>query len=260
MTLELEGIVSGYGGKEVLHGISFKSDSKLIAIVGPNAAGKSTLIKCMAGQMEHGGTITFNGTVIGWKDETSVDLVGYLPQEHMNPTSMTVYEAILLGRINHIRWSPSEEDRVIVDHAVHELSLDQIADKHINELSGGQLQMVSIAQALVKEPKLLLMDEPTNNLDIQKQLEMFEVVKVLSEQRGLVTVMILHDLNLAARFADEIVILENGKLYAQGPGEKIVTEEMLRNVYLIDAEVTRDRDGLPHVIAYGSLNGTERID
>ncbi len=254
MTLQLEGIKCSYDGKEVLHGVSFSSDSKLIAIVGPNAAGKSTLIKCMAGQIAHEGSITFEGVDIGRKDDKSVDTVGYLPQEHMNPTSMSVYEVVLLGRLNHIKWSPSVEDREMVDHALHELSLDSIADKHINELSGGQLQMVSIAQALVKEPKLLLMDEPTNNLDMQKQLEMFEVVKILSEQRGLVTVMILHDLNMASRFADEIIVLQNGQVYAQGQAQDIMTEELLRDVYLIDAEVTKDRDGLPHVIAYGSLN------
>ncbi|MBR2255318.1 MAG: ABC transporter ATP-binding protein, partial [Candidatus Methanomethylophilaceae archaeon] len=143
--------------------------------------------------------------------------------------------------------------RRMVDHAMSELSIDGIADKQINELSGGQLQMVSIAQALVKEPQLLLMDEPTNNLDLQKQLEMFEVVRELSEQRGLVTVMILHDLNLAARFADEIVVLQDGRVYVKGPAGDVFTGEMLRDVYKVDAEVVRDRDGLPHVVAYGSL-------
>ena len=141
----------------------------------------------------------------------------------------------------------------MVDHAMSELSLDKIADKQINELSGGQLQMISIAQALVKEPQLLLMDEPTNNLDLQKQLEMFEVVRDLSEQRGLVTVMILHDLNLASRFADDVVVLQEGRVYAKGRAQDIFTEEMLRDVYKVNAEVIHDRDGLPHVVAYGSL-------
>ncbi|MBR6038560.1 MAG: ATP-binding cassette domain-containing protein [Candidatus Methanomethylophilaceae archaeon] len=136
---------------------------------------------------------------------------------------------------------------------VSEETVDKIADKQISELSGGQLQMISIAQALVKEPQLLLMDEPTNNLDLQKQLEMFEVVRDLSEQRGLVTVMILHDLNLASRFADEVVVLQEGRVYAKGPSQNIFTEEMLRNVYKVNAEVIHDRDGLPHVVAYGSL-------
>ncbi|MBR4216127.1 MAG: ABC transporter ATP-binding protein [Candidatus Methanomethylophilaceae archaeon] len=254
MTLKVEGVTCRYGGKEVLHGITFSSNAKIIAVVGPNAAGKSSLIKCIAGQMHHGGRVSFNGTEIGREEAASADMVGYMPQQHMNPVSMTVYEAILLGRLNHIRWSPSQNDRRIVDHAIHELSLDPIADKRINELSGGQMQMVSIAQALVKEPELLLMDEPTNNLDLQKQLEMFEVVRVLSEQRGLVTVMILHDLNMASRFADEIVVLSGGEVYAQGKPEEITTQEMLRDVYHIDADVVEDRDGLPHVIAYGSLD------
>ncbi|MBR4181023.1 MAG: ABC transporter ATP-binding protein [Candidatus Methanomethylophilaceae archaeon] len=253
MSLELKGVVCSYSQKEVLHDVSFSSDARLIAVVGPNAAGKSTLIKCMAGQIPHGGYISFNGTEIGRVDQTSTDLVGYLPQQHMSAVAMTVYETILLGRINHIRWSPSEEDRRMVDHAMSELSLDKIADKQINELSGGQLQMISIAQALVKEPQLLLMDEPTNNLDLQKQLEMFEVVRDLSEQRGLVTVMILHDLNLASRFADEVVVLQEGRVYAKGPSQNIFTEEMLRDVYKVNAEVIHDRDGLPHVVAYGSL-------
>lgn len=256
MSLELNGVVCSYSQKEVLHDVSFESDARLIAVVGPNAAGKSTLIKCMAGQIPHGGSISFNGTEIGRVDQTSTDLVGYLPQQHMSAVAMTVYETILLGRLNHIRWSPSEEDRRMVDHAMTELSLDRIADKQINELSGGQLQMISIAQALVKEPQLLLMDEPTNNLDLQKQLEMFEVVKDLSEQRGLVTVMILHDLNLASRFADEVVVLQEGRVYAKGPAQGIFTEEMLRDVYKVSAEVIHDRDGLPHVVAYGSLKHT----
>ena len=257
MTLRIEGVRCSYDAKEVLHGISFSTDARLVAVVGPNAAGKSTLIKCMAGQIAHEGRISFKDVEIGRGDIMSGDLVGYMPQQHMNPVAMTVYEAVLLGRLNHIRWSPSDEDRHMVDHAMHELSLDLISSKYINELSGGQLQMVSIAQALVKEPELLLMDEPTNNLDLQKQLEMFEVVKVLSEQRGLVTVMILHDLNMAARFADEIIVLKDGETYSQGPPEEIMTREMLSDVYSIDAEVIRDRDGLPHVISYGSLKGRD---
>jgi len=117
--------------------------------------------------------------------------------------------------------------------------------------------MVSIAQALVKEPELLLMDEPTNNLDLQKQLEMFEVVRMLSEQRGLVTVMILHDLNMAAHFADEMVVLKDGLLYSRGAPEEIMTRKMLSDVYRVDSEIVRDRDGLPHVIPYGSLGRWE---
>jgi len=253
MSLKIEGIRCSYDRKEVLHGVSFSSDAKLIAVVGPNAAGKSTLIKCMAGQMPYEGKVSFKDIEIGHMDDASSDLVGYMPQQHMNPAAMTVYEAVLLGRLTHIRWSPSEEDRRMVDHAMRELSLEPISSKYINELSGGQLQMVSIAQALVKEPQLLLMDEPTNNLDLQKQLEMFEVVKILSEQRGLVTVMILHDLNMAARFADDIVILKDGEVYSQGPAKEVITRDMLRDVYRTDAEVIEDRDGIPHVIAYSSL-------
>ncbi|MBR2255661.1 MAG: ABC transporter ATP-binding protein, partial [Candidatus Methanomethylophilaceae archaeon] len=139
MSLDLNGVVCSYGRKEVLHDVSFSSDSRLIAVVGPNAAGKSTLIKCMAGQIHHGGSITFDGTEIGRTDEKSNDLVGYLPQQHMSAVAMTVYETVLLGRLNHIKWSPSEEDRRMVDHAMSELSIGGIADKQINELSGGQM-------------------------------------------------------------------------------------------------------------------------
>ncbi len=254
MRLELEGISCGYGQREILHGLDLSTDAGLVAIVGPNAAGKSTLIKCIAGQMDFRGRISFDGLDIGYGDLRSIDTVGYLPQQHMNAVSMTVYEAVLLGRISHIRWSPSREDRDVVDRTVHDLCLENITDKRINELSGGQLQMVSIAQTLVKEPRLLLMDEPTNNLDLQKQLELFDVVTTLSESRGLVTVTVLHDLNMAARYFDEIVILDHGNVYAQGPACEIINEKMLRDVYGIEAEVMLARDGLPYVVPHRSLN------
>lgn len=253
MSLDIEGLVCRYGSKEVLHGVNLSSDANLIAVVGPNAAGKSTLVKCVAGQMPFVGSITFDGTSVGRMDDTSLDLVGYMPQQHMQATSMTVYEAVLLGRITHLRWSPGSEDTGTVDHAIHELNMESMASKRLDELSGGQMQMVSIAQALVKEPRLLVMDEPTNNLDMQRQLEMFEVVKVLSKQRGLVTLVVLHDLNLAARFADEIVILREGNVYGQGSASEVFTREMLRDVYKVDADVVEDRDGRPHVVAYGSI-------
>lgn len=253
MSLDIEGLVCRYGSTEVLHGVNLSTDANLIAVVGPNAAGKSTLVKCIAGQMPFEGDIAFDGTLIGRMDDPSSDLVGYMPQQHMQASSMTVYEAVLLGRITHLRWSPGSEDTSTVDRVLHELNMDGMAGKRLDELSGGQMQMVSIAQTLVKEPRLLVMDEPTNNLDMQRQLEMFEVVKVLSRQRGLVTLVVLHDLNLAARFADEIVVLMEGRIYGQGPASEVFTKEMLHDVYKVDADVMEDRDGRPHVVAYGSI-------
>ncbi|GAK55683.1 Fe(III) dicitrate ABC transporter, ATP-binding protein [Candidatus Vecturithrix granuli] len=128
-----------------------------------------------------------------------------------------------------------------------------LALRSIGELSGGQRQMVSIAQVLVQQPQVLLMDEPTNNLDLHHQLEVLALIKAMASTRNLTTVIALHDLNLAARFADEIVALNQGQIYAGGAPAAVLTQEMLRTVYGVHARVTLDSDGLPIITPLHSV-------
>lgn len=251
--MEVKDIKSSYNGKEILHDVNISSDEDMIAIVGPNAAGKSTLMKCMSGTIPYIGEIYFEGVPIKSSPGHRDPRVGYLPQEQMTGNSMTVQEVILLGRVDNLKWRIGPDDRRIVEETMEELSLWDIADRRMGELSGGQVQIVSIAQALVAEPRLLLMDEPTNNLDLNRQLKLFDVISDISERRNLITVLVLHDLNLACRYCEHIVVMSDGCVHTQGKPSEVVTDALLRDVYSVEAEIVPDRDGRPRVIPYGPL-------
>ncbi len=128
-----------------------------------------------------------------------------------------------------------------------------LASSYIGELSGGQQQMVSIAQALIRRPKVLLLDEPTNSLDLQHQLEVSDIIKELTRERGIITLIAMHDLNLAARYADEFVVMNRGKVYVSGTSESVMTSEMIRSVYGVNAAVYIDDEGVPQVTPKSSV-------
>lgn len=255
MKLAVNNLTFGYHAQDVLHGITMQAGPMLTAVIGPNAAGKSTLIKCLAGILRPKGNVTLDGTPIQQlKREELVEMIGYLPQDSGSRAVLTVFEAVLLGRLSGLSWRVSEDDLARTLEALEELGIDDLASRPLNELSGGQQQMVSIAQVLVRNPKILLMDEPTNNLDLHHQLEMFDLIREISLEKQLTTIMALHDLNHAARYAEHIVVLNQGRIYAAGPPAAVLTAEMIRAVYGVNAKVTRDADGPPQITPINALN------
>jgi iron complex transport system ATP-binding protein len=180
-------------------------------------------------------------------------LVAYLPQESPSSAALTVFEAVLLARQQGSAWRVRDDDLARVSAILAELAIDHLALRYLNQLSGGQKQLVSIAQALVREPRLLLMDEPTSSLDLQRQLEVLDVVEATAVERGIAAIVALHDLNLAIRYADHFLVMSQGRLYAAGDAGAVVTEQMLADVYGVEARVSLEQDGRPRVTPLRSV-------
>jgi iron complex transport system ATP-binding protein len=156
-------------------------------------------------------------------------------------------EFVLLGRLNSLTWKVCDDEISLAYDVMTDLGILDIATRPMNSLSGGQQQMVSVAQALVRKPYLLLLDEPTNNLDLQRQLELFELIKEITIKNKIITLAVLHDINFAARYADEIIVIHNGAVHSSGPPSQIINEKMIREVYGVNATITSTAEGIPQV-------------
>lgn len=252
MILEGRDLCFAYRSSPVLKNVNVRVAPGVTAIIGPNAAGKSTLLKCLAGLLAPQGNVSLA------EDDTArlsslrqTEAVSYLPQDLSAQATLTVFEAVLLGRLHKLRWRVGSDDVSIVEQLLEEFGLNDLAVRNITELSGGQLQMVSIAQALARQPHVLLLDEPTSNLDLQHQFEICSIIAKLTAARGMSTAMALHDLNVAARFADVIYVLKDGAVHCSGPPADVLTEAMIRDVYHVTANVSVDQDGRPLIIPIG---------
>jgi iron complex transport system ATP-binding protein len=253
VNLELQNLRFAYNSKPVLNDVSFKAEPMITAIIGPNAAGKSTLLKCICGILKPAGSIRLDGKPLeAYSRNEVLKSISYLPQETATSAVLTVFEAVLLGRINWLGWRVKEEDIDIVADTLAKLEMEDLAKRPIDELSGGQKQMVSIAQSIVRGPAVLLMDEPTNSLDLQRQLELFDVIRDITDKNKMTTVVALHDLNLAARYAGRVVLMNRGRVEAQGSPAYVITEGMIRTVYGVNARVTLDGDDIPQIIPINS--------
>lgn len=252
--LAISNLSFSYGKKLVLQDINLECEPMLTAIIGPNATGKSTLLKCIAGLMKHQGKVTLKGQRID--GEIASSLVSYLPQDNGVPISLTVLEAVLLGRHQSLSWRVGHEDLNLVFGVLEDLGIEELSTRPLNQLSGGQQQIVSIAQSLVREPQVLLMDEPTSSLDLYRQLEIFNLIREITWSRGMITLVAIHDLNLAARYADRIVVMDKGRIYATGEPSEILTPEMINTVYNVKADVYLDMNDLPVVVPKVSASQT----
>ncbi|RKY43031.1 MAG: ABC transporter ATP-binding protein [Candidatus Latescibacterota bacterium] len=256
MWLEIDGLRFSYGSKPVLENIEMQaSPGEITAVIGPNAAGKTTLLKCIARILKPDeGSIVLDGKEMNnFKKEEITKYVSYLPQETSANAVLTVFEAVLLGRLHSLSWRVGDDALTLVSEVLEDLEIEDLASKYLNELSGGQKQMVSIAQSLVREPKVLLMDEPTSSLDLQHQLEVLDLIRDVTVDREITTLIALHDLNLAARYADKIVVLHNGTVYASGKSAPVLTPEMVRHIYGVNATVYVDGDGIPQITPISSV-------
>ncbi|MCC6454079.1 MAG: ABC transporter ATP-binding protein [Caldilineaceae bacterium] len=241
MKLTVEGISFHYGSRAVLQDVTLKSaePGKLTALIGPNAAGKSTLFKCMAGLLHPSGRLLLNNRPLtSYTREKLAEHICYLPQEVTVNAVLTVFEAVLLARKQHASWHASDDDLMAVANGLQTLGISHLSLRYLNELSGGQKQMVSLAQALVRKPDILLLDEPTSALDLHHQLKVLELVQRITVERQMITFIALHDLNLAAQFADHFVVIKDGRIYGCGNGRSMLTTEMIGTVYNVEAQVT----------------------
>jgi iron complex transport system ATP-binding protein len=253
--LEIKNLKFGYGSVPVLKNISMEVlPGRITAILGPNAVGKSTLLRCIAGILKPRGVILLDGqNISNFNQEMITKLLSYLSQEGFSRAVLSVFEVVLLGRIHSLSWNVCNDELNVVWDVLSDMGLCDLATRYLNELSGGQKQMVSIAQALVREPQVLLMDEPTNNLDIQHQLETLGLIRELTDSRKITTIVSLHDLDLAARYADNLVVLKDGEVYASGKSESVLTPEMMRDVYGVNARIVVGEDGILQVTPISSI-------
>ncbi|WP_457612271.1 ABC transporter ATP-binding protein [Methanocaldococcus sp.] len=250
MFLVVDGLEFKYKSKEILKNISFKLErEELVAILGNNGAGKSTLLKCICKILKpNKGVIlidNFNLNKLSIKEISKK--IGYIAQKNY-PCNMTVFDYLLLGRKPHINWNVGERDIKIVEDIIKMLNLEDYALKNLNELSGGEQQKIIIGRALVQEPEILLLDEPTNNLDLRNQLEIMNIIKNLTKKRNILTITVLHDLNLALRYCDKYILMKDGKIYGYG-NKKIINENSIKEVYGVNATI-KNIDNIPIVIPF----------
>lgn len=247
MFLKVADLSFGYRTRPILDGIDMSlSKGEVVSLVGPNGAGKTTLLKCMASILP-----PQNGTVfIGGRDVRSLrpgDLAkvqAYVPQQAAAGFPLTVMETVMLGRKPYIRWGVSRHDIQLVSSLLDDLHLERYASRYMDELSGGERQKVLIARALAQQPEVLLLDEPTSALDIRHQLEVLELVRGLAQRSSILIVLILHDLELAARYSDTVHMLKDGKIYASGKPEHVFTSANMKAVYGVRMEIERTGFGL----------------
>jgi iron complex transport system ATP-binding protein len=253
--LEISNLSFAYGSQSILKNINLTfRRGKMTAVIGPNATGKSTLLKCICGILQGQGDILIDGKNLNLlKPQDSANQISYLSQEGCGKAVLSVFEVVLLGRVHSLSLTVNDKEVNYVLKILRQLGIEELAARNICELSGGQRQMVFIAQALVREPSILLLDEPTNSLDLHRELEMLELIKELTITRNLTTVVTLHQLDMAARYADEIVVLSEGEVYAAGQPAAVLTPVMLRTVYQVNAAVHQASDGVPHVMAISSI-------
>ncbi len=238
MDLVIDQVSKNYGEQWVLDNVSFTmGDGEIVALVGPNGSGKSTLIKTIATILEPtAGTITLDGNDVRRIDPVDLaKVLGYVPQGFSYTLYSTVFETVLMGRRRYIRWSVSDEELSRVQRALDALEMGGHAGKFIDELSGGERQKVFIARALAQEPRIFLFDEPTSALDIRYQIEVMETMRRISREQNSSMIVAVHDLNLAYRYADAVVVLNRGKMVAYGKPCDVLTPDCIRSVYGVDS-------------------------
>ena len=239
-----------YRSAPVLQNLSFNvGRSKILCLLGPNGSGKSTLIKCINQILKPKGRVIMDGDEIHSMPISDVARrIAYVPQSETMGMSMTVFDAVLMGRRVHMGWKPAERDLEVVSRVLENMKIEDLAMEDVWELSGGQRQKVFIARALAQEPEVLLLDEPTSSLDLKHQLDTMEMIRSLVQRSGISVVMAIHDINLAARYADTVAMIRKGSIYGIGSPLELFTPQMVRDVYGVEATFLYDTAGNPVVV------------
>ncbi len=248
MILDINGLDFAYASKTVLTDVSFRvAPGEVLAILGPNGVGKTTLLKSINAMLSpRKGTIMVEDTAVMELSPNEIARrIGYVAQKN-EPARLTVFDAVLMGRKPHIRWRVSEQDLKIVDAALRRLDLNHLSLRYIDQLSGGELQKICIARALVQEPRLLLLDEPTSSLDLKNQIEILTIIRRVVEEHAVAAVMTMHDLNTALRYAHKYLFLKQGRIFAAGRTAAI-DARTVEEVYGIPVAIHLI-DGVPVVI------------
>lgn len=235
--IEIDHVSVRYGHRLALDRVSLEArPGEILTIVGPNGSGKSSLVRAVAGTLAYDGHIRFDGL------DRRPAAIGYMPQDQGIRATLTVVETVLLGRLGQLGLRVSGADIAAATSIMAELGLESLANRYLGELSGGQRQLVFLAQALAAHPAVLVLDEPLNALDIRHQLEVMETLQRLTRVRSLTTVIVMHDLQHAARYGDRVAILKAGKLGFVGQTRLGLTPERIAETFgvMVDAVVLAD--------------------
>ena len=238
MILEIEALNFSYGKEKVLKDINLSvRKGELITLIGPNGSGKSTLLKCINHYLkaDRGEVRIKNQPIKNYNKKELARFIAYVPQAAEMNFNLNVFETILMGRKPHSSWKAGDKDKRITAKIIARMGLEEIAFKEINELSGGQKQKVFIARAAAQNADLMLLDEPTNNLDLKHQLEIFNLIRK-EVKNGKTAIITMHDLSLVSRFSDRIIMLKEGRIFSDG-NESSLSAAKINSVYGVEVSL-----------------------
>jgi len=244
------------GQEAVLQGISLSAScGQLTTVLGPNGCGKSTLFKCIAGlwQPELGEIAFRDESILGHCHRQRARLIAVVPQDHEPPFPYSVFDAVLMGRAAHVGLfsGPGKKDRRAAEKAIEEVGIGHLRHKTYTKISGGERQMVLVARALAQEAPAMLFDEPTSHLDFRNQVLVLRKIREIVAERQVTAIVTIHDPNAAMLFSDSVVLINRGRVVAQGPPREVITEENLRAVYGIEVAIGRVNGSMvvtPHLM------------
>lgn len=256
--LEARQVSLAYHGAEILRGIDLAIHrGEMLGLIGPNGAGKSSLIKVMSGIAKPtAGAIHLDGRPLeSYRDRERGQRIAVMRQNPQLGFAYPVYDVVAMGRHPHKRrLAPlDDDDRRAIEHAMETAGVDSLKERLITTLSGGERQRVFLARALAQQPDLLLLDEPTANLDVRYQLEILTLIRRLNQETGLTVALAIHDLTLALRFCDRLAVISRGELVAAGAAESVLTEELIAAVFGVQARVDRDPETGARRVDYVSV-------
>jgi iron complex transport system ATP-binding protein len=228
-----------YKKRSIFKNAHFSAESgKICALIGPNGTGKSTMIKCIDGILNVSGGEIFadDDNLIHKSQKERARYFGYVQQTTMVRPGLNVMETVLSGRIPQIRRKISDGDLNIAENVLVTLGLEEFAFRQVHELSGGERQRVLMARAIAKNTPVMLLDEPTSNLDIRYQLETMETLHMLSRKREITVIAVIHDMNTVLRYADHVVLMHNGGIYAEGSPDEVITVENIAEAFGVEVD------------------------
>jgi iron complex transport system ATP-binding protein len=247
--LQIDNITFRYGHVEILSGISFRvSRGEIVAVLGQNGSGKSTLLRCLNRILRsHTGHITLDDERLDtFSAEKIAQHIAYVPQR-LETAPLSVFDAVLLGRKPYFVWQASRTDFERVEKMLYRFGLDSLAHRPLHQLSGGEVQKVALARAMVQEPKLLLLDEPTSALDLKNQVELLRILREIVEERNIMAILSMHDINIAVRHTDRFLLLKEGKLIGDVRRDKL-TSDILETVYGLQVEIHTSERNVSFII------------
>jgi len=257
--IKINNLNFSYGKRKILDAINLSFEaSQIVSLVGPNGSGKSTLLKCLCRILKStDNTIFIDGKALEYYSRREMaQLIAYVPQQPALNLAVSVIDAVKIGRSPYIGYTLSKNDEIIVFEVIEQLGLTEHAFRSLRELSGGERQRVLLSRVIAQQARILLLDEPTSALDLKNQLEIATLLRAIQKQQQLTVIVAIHDLNLAARFSDNVVQLKQGKIYAHGSWNETMTEQSILEIYGVQAFLS-EVQGFPYMV---SLNVPGRDD